>query len=142
VRAPVLAGRLTHASAQSLAGATYDAAMKLALSAAVVQLQAQVDELLLEKAELQAQQAHHAAYVAAVKDIEAASIAAAQALRADLDRMQEEHVAFKAEMEARLARMEATLEVRCALLEQLANTRIRELLAENAMLHALLDAQE
>ena len=63
-------------------------------------------------------------------------------LQAQLEALERETAARQAAAEARLAGLEAAIAVHYALSEQLAETRIRELRAENAMLHALLDARD
>ena len=66
--------------------------------------------------------------------------ASTQELREEAEQMKTLVAVTKAEVEARMATIEATVAVHYALQQQLAETRIRELEAENAMLHALLDA--
>lgn len=118
--------------AQSLAGAEQDPALQLcfhgglqlALFAAVAKLAEQADTIQAQLDELAVRQA--------------ASDAAAQELRARAEQMEQTMRENKAAAEARIASIEAAVTVHYALRQQLAETRIRELQAEKAMLLALL----
>jgi len=118
--------------AQSLAGAEQDPALQLcfhgglqlALFAAVAKLAEQADTIQAQLDELAIRQA--------------ASDAATQELRARAEQMEQTMRENKAAAEARIASIEAAVTVHYALRQQLAETRIRELQAEKAMLLALL----
>ena len=130
---------MTHtlaADAQSVAGADPKVAMQLfmqgglqlALFAAIVKLAGKADTIQKELNELVLRQA--------VID------ACNEELRARTDAMEVQVEEAKARAEAQLASLEAKVEVHYALQMQLADTRIRELLAEVAMLRAMLDAKD
>ena len=130
--------RRAHTARRAQAGAP-DAALEallhsgpqLCLVAAVALLCRQVQWLCASMAELQRKQDEIAVQI--------------QALQHKSDALERETEALKekvATTEERVDAMEVRVTMNLALIEQLAETRILQLLAENAMLRALLDARE
>lgn len=127
-----------HTSRRAQAGAS-DAAVEallhsgqqLFLLAALAFLCRKVQDLCASMAELQRRQDEIAVQM--------------QALQHKSDALERDTAALKqqvAETQARVDSVEVRVTMNLALMEQLAETRIRQLLAENAMLRALLDAQD